>query len=405
MTDASQLINYARAQFNEIATEVERHFDDVASSLRNQFSKPLQPPVRRLPPPTTYQQIERWVSKHKALTAAMVAFAVTGSVGTFVYIKSQKVMNRKRRAKKSASGARTDVVVVAGAVANPLTSALYLDLERRGFVVYVVANTAEDERFLRSQSRSDLIPLNLHLVDPYAAQEQMMRFRTMLTREHAAFEGAIPHKLNFRGLILVPDTRSQPARVEDISSEEWSDALNAKLLNTIATTQLLLPAVVENKANVLLLTSSVTPALRLPLHSIESTVYGALQAFSSSLAAELRQDGISLSHLRLGNFDIPAVTAKQRRDGVPAPRLRPTPLRQLHDTVFDELVSKRPHTSLYIGRGSRTYSLIGSLAPPWFISWMMGASQRPSFIRETSDEPLSRSSGSLTWEKVDQEEE
>ena len=94
------------------------------------------PPPRRLPPPTTLQLMQRWVSRHRALTAAAVAFLVTGSIGTFVYIRS-KEHRRKRRAKKSSSGARTEVVVVVGAVANPLTSALYLDLERRGFVVYV----------------------------------------------------------------------------------------------------------------------------------------------------------------------------------------------------------------------------------------------------------------------------
>ncbi|EME79634.1 uncharacterized protein MYCFIDRAFT_142354, partial [Pseudocercospora fijiensis CIRAD86] len=387
----------------------EAHFDSVASSLRHQFSnQPLQLPTRRPPPPppppTTYRQIERWLSKHKALTAAIVAFAVTGSVASYIYMRSQK-LHRKRRAGKSASGARTDIVVVAGAVANPLTTALYLELERRGFVVYVVANTAEDERYLRSQSRADLIPLPLDLVDPFKAEGQTMRFRTMLTRPRVAFEGAEPHRLHFKGLVLVPDTQSSPARVEHISSEEWSDALNAKVLNTIATTQLLLPAVVENKAKILLLTPSVAPALRLPQHSIESTAYGALQGFSSSLAAELEQDAITLSHLKLGNFDIPMVTARQKREGIPPPRLRPTPLRQLHDTVFDELVAKRPHTRLHIGRGSRTYDLIGSMAPPSFIAWMMGAGTRPSLARGTSDESLSRSAGSLTWERVDENEE
>ncbi|KXT15671.1 hypothetical protein AC579_6116 [Pseudocercospora musae] len=405
MTDASQLINHAHNLFYDIVNDVEAHFDSVASTLRHHFSnKPLQFPTRTPPPPPTpYEHIERWISKHKPLTAAIVAFAVAGSVASYIYIRSQK-LHRKRRARKSSSGARTDIVVVSGAVANPLTSALYLDLERRGFVVYVVANTAEDERYIRSQSRADLIPLTLDLVDPYTAQDQIMRFRTMFTREHVAFEGAGPHKLHFKGLVLLPDTQASPARVEDISSEEWSDALNAKVLNTIATAQLLLPAVIENKARILLLTPCVAPALRLPLHSMENTAYGALQGFSSSLAAELKQDGITLSHLKLGNFDIPVVTARQRREGVPPPRLRPTPLRQLHDTVFDELMAKRPHALLHIGRGSRTYDIIGSMAPPSFIAWMMGASKRPSLARGTSDESLSRSAGSLTWEKVEENE-
>ena len=205
--------------------------------------------------------------------ALQVAFVVTGSVGAFVYVKS-KEQKRKRRAKKSASGARTDVVVVAGAVSNPLTSALYLDLERRGFVVYVVASTNEDEQYIRSQSRIDLLPLPLDLGSTYAAQEQLARFRNLLGREHRAFEEAEPHRLNFVGLVLVPDTQSGPMSVEDISSEEWSEALNTTVLNTISTTELFLPAVTEHKAKILLLTPSITPSLKPPMHALESTVYG-----------------------------------------------------------------------------------------------------------------------------------
>ena len=316
----------ARKQFHEIADDVERHFEQVAGQLREwipadrTFTR-APPAPKRLPPPTTFQVMQRWMSKHRALTASAVAFIITGSIGTFVYVKS-KERKRKRRARKSASGARTDVVVIAGAVANPLTSALYLDLERRGFVVYVVANTTEEDQYVRSQSRVDLLPLHLDLANPFAAQEQLSRFQNLLGREHRAFEDADPHRFTFTGLILVPDNQSAPARVEDVSSEEWSDALNAKILNTIATTQLFLPSVVEHKAKILLLTPSVTPSLKLPMHAVESTVYGALEGFTSSLAAEMKDESISVSHFKLGNIDIPSVTARQRREGVPAPRLK-----------------------------------------------------------------------------------
>jgi NAD(P)-dependent dehydrogenase (short-subunit alcohol dehydrogenase family) len=403
MTDAQQLFDSARKQLDGMVNDVERHFDHVAGQLRDSFfTKPLAPPSRRLPPPTTWQIVERWVLRHKAITAAAVAFFVTGSVSALVYVKNRD-SKRKRRARKSPSGARTDVVLVAGAVANPLTCALYLDLERRGFLVYVVTNTAEDAHYVRAQSRVDLNALHIDLVEPYTAQEQHMRFRNMLSRDHWAFVGAPAHQLNLKGLVLVPDTQSTPMGLEDISAEDWSDALNAKVLNTIATAQLFLPTIVEHKAKLLLLTPSVAPALKLPLHSLESTVYGALQAFISSLAVELKHDGVSISHLKLGDIDIPAVTAKQRRDGVPPPRLKPTPLRQLHDAVFDQLMSTRPRRILHIGRGSVAYDLIGSIMPPAFLAWMMGVRKQPALAREPSEERISGSIGSLTWEKVDED--
>ena len=402
-TDARE---QARKQFNEIADDVERHFELVANQLREWIPADRglirPPPPKRIPPPTTLELIRRWPMKHRALTAAMVAFFVTGTVGTLIYCKN-KEQKRKRRARKSASGARTDVVVVAGAVANPLASALYLDLERRGFVVYVVAHTTEDDRHIRSQSRADLLPLHLDLVNPYEAQEQLARFHSLIAKEHRAFEEAEPHKLNFCGLILVPDTQSIPKRLEDVSSEEWSDALNAKILNTIATTHLFLPSIIEHKAKILLLTPSVTPSLKPPMHAVESTVYGALEGFTSSLATEMREDGVAVSHFKLGNIDIPSVTAKQRREGVAQPRLKATPLRKLHDSVFDALVSKRPSRTWHVGRGSLAYDVIGSWVPAGVVGWMMGAGRRPNVVEEVKDDDLQGSAGSLTWEKVEQE--
>jgi NAD(P)-dependent dehydrogenase (short-subunit alcohol dehydrogenase family) len=344
--------------------------------------------------------MQRWVSRHRALTAAAVAFLVTGSIGTLVYVKN-KEQKRKRRAKKSPSGARTEVVVVAGAVANPLASALYLDLERRGFVVYVVAHTTEEDQYIRSQSRADLLPLHLDLIDPYTAQEQLARFRNLLAREHRAFDEAPPHKLKFTGFILIPDTQSTPTRIEDLSSEEWSDALNAKVLNTIATTQLFLPTITDHKAKIFLLTPSVTPSLTPPLHAVESTVYGALEGFFSSLASEMREDGVAVSHFKLGNIDIPS--ARHRRDGTPQSRLKATPVRRLHDSVFDALVSSRPRRTWHIGRGSLAYDIIGSWMPAGAVGWLMGAGRKPNVVEEIKDDELQGSAGSLTWEKIEQE--
>ncbi|WPH02665.1 Hypothetical protein R9X50_00553100 [Acrodontium crateriforme] len=404
MTDAQQLFDYARRQFNEIADDVERHFEQVAGQLKQFVPNQLRtvPTPKRLPPPTTLELAQRWISRHKALTYALVAFVVTGSVGAIVFAKSRE-HKKKRRARRSASGARTDVVVVAGAVANPLTSALYLDLERRGFVVYVVANTSEDEHFIRAQSRVDLLPLHIDPVDPFHAQDQINRFTALLDREHQAFDRAEPHRLNFVGFIIAPDTQTTPARVDSISSEEWSNALNAKVLNTIATTQLFLPSIIEHKAKILLLTPAVTPALRLPRHAVESTVYGALKGFTSSLAAELQTEGITVSHFKLGHIDVPSITAKQRREGITTPRFKPTPLRQLHDSVFDAMVSKNPRATWHVGRGSLAYDIIGSWLPQTAIGWMMGAGRRPNIVEQVKEEDLQGSAGSLTWEKVESE--
>jgi len=329
-----------------------------------------------------------------------VAFLITGSVGGYIYVRSRQ-NRRRRRAWKYPSGARTEVVVVAGAVADPVTSALYLDLERRGFVVYVVASNGEDERYIRSQSRADLLPLHLDLVDPFTAQQQMGRFTSLLAREHRAFDTAEPHTLKFVGLVLVPDTRAPAARIEDVSSEEWSDGLNAKVLGTIATTQMFLPSVVEHKAKILMLAPSVTPSLRPAGHAVESTVYGALDGFVSSLAAEMREEGVVVSQFKLGNFEIQAVSAKQRREGQVVSRIKATPVRRLQDAVFNALVQKGGRRTWHVGRGSLAYDVVGSWVPAGVVGWMMGGGARKGRVVEV--EELASSAGSLTWEKVEQD--
>jgi hypothetical protein len=126
----------------------------------------------------------------------------------------------------------------------------------------------------------------------------------------------------------------------------------------------------------------------------------------------------SISHIKLGDIDIPSVTARQRREGTspPPPRFKPTPLRTLHNSLFDALVAPAPRRVYYVGRGSFTYEIIGKFIPPAWIGWMMGATpvgnasasglktSRPGRIGD-EDDVLYRSNSdvmaSLTWEKID----
>ena len=76
------------------------------------------------------------------------------------YRRSQ-YLRKTRRAKRARNGGRTEVVVVAGSPTLPLTKSLSLDMERRGFVVYVVCNAAEDESMVYAYARPDIRPLSI----------------------------------------------------------------------------------------------------------------------------------------------------------------------------------------------------------------------------------------------------
>lgn len=109
-----------------------------------------------------YDQLRDWVSRNKVLTGAVVA--VFGVVVYKTY-KSSRLRRKTRRAKRARNGGRLEVVVVAGSPTLPLTRSLALDLERRGFIVFVVCNAAEDESMVHNLSRPDVRPLTIDTTD------------------------------------------------------------------------------------------------------------------------------------------------------------------------------------------------------------------------------------------------
>lgn len=402
MTDAQYLFDLAARQYNETAEVIERHFETVADQIRDWIPRRMQhivppPPPKKSLPASYLSSLQSWAIKHKALSAGLVAFVGTGAVYLFI---QRRAYRQKRRARRTATGARTEVAVLAGSATSPLTLALALDLERRGYIVYVVTHSHEDAQHVRNQSRVDILPLNLDPVYPDNALDQIGRLHELLSRSHFPVEGEQGHRLSLAGLILVPDAQFQVGPVGDFSPEIWSNSLNAKVLNTILTTQQLLPLVMDFKSRVLLLTPSIIPSLNPPNHAIQSTVIGALQGFSASLASELRLHNLSLCHFKLGHLEIPSTTSRSLDR---ADKIKGTPLRRLHDAVFDALQAKHPRRTRHVGRGSLTYDLIGSYLPATLVGWMMSLSRpetpkSPIRLLETAD---STSEGSAQWDKVD----
>ena len=57
------------------------------------------------------------------------------------------------------------MLVIAGPPSSPITKSISLDLERRGFIVYVVVNSVEEEQIVQGEARVDIRPLHLDIVD------------------------------------------------------------------------------------------------------------------------------------------------------------------------------------------------------------------------------------------------
>jgi hypothetical protein len=165
-----------RSFSSNVFDATDRQIDYFASSVRNVFTasswfpesiKPPPPPS--LPANRTYiSQAADWISRHKAVSAAVVAFVSTGGV----LVWHQKRENRRRRrARRTISGARKEVVVVAGEVGSLLLRSLIADLEKRGFVVYVIVKSIDEEDAIReeAQGKGDVRPF---LVDVNEVRSQ-----------------------------------------------------------------------------------------------------------------------------------------------------------------------------------------------------------------------------------------
>ena len=123
------------------------------------------PPSPRFPTiisrPQGYLALCRdWVSEHRAVSAAVVAFVGTGG---FIVWRRRRADRAKRRARRAKNGARTEVVILAGSPHAPLTKSMSLDLERRGFIVYIPVSSLAEEQVIQAVSRADIRALNVDI--------------------------------------------------------------------------------------------------------------------------------------------------------------------------------------------------------------------------------------------------
>jgi hypothetical protein len=160
---------------SQVADYVDRHLERASNALRETLSSApwLPESARPRPPPpprslvdsaaaaSTYARVQHWVATNKLKVAIGLV-----SIGGVVYLlMKEKRHRKKRRAKKAGNGARLEVVVVAGSPSEPITRSISLDLERRGFIVYIVCNTIEEEVLVHNESRPDIRPLMIDIVD------------------------------------------------------------------------------------------------------------------------------------------------------------------------------------------------------------------------------------------------
>lgn len=156
----------------DVADYVDRHIESVARTLRETLSSSPWIPesARPRPPPKPvaaqlkaipvglYDRVQNWVLKHKVLCGTTILGI---GVATFYVYQNRRAYGRKRRARRASNGARLEVVVIAGSPSEPVVRSLALDLERRGFIVFIVCSDVQEEVMVQNEARSDIRPLTI----------------------------------------------------------------------------------------------------------------------------------------------------------------------------------------------------------------------------------------------------
>lgn len=359
----SSIPTHVKQYSNDVADVIDRHVDKIADQVRESLSSQewipnaIRPHARPPPPVATslpaslYDRAQDWLSRHKILTGFMIL-----TTGVIVYrgYRKSKYSRKTRRARRARNGGRLEVVVIAGDPKLPLTRSLSLDLERRGFIVYIACNTIDDEVMVQNLSRPDIRPLGIDITDvsfwsengpfislicssslqPPSAGASIERFAQHLQTPHAAVPGAKANYLTLKCVILIPSLSYQTSPIATIPPSSFSDLFNTHLLHPILTIQAFLPLLTAKLATpsekpppkVIVFTPSIISSINPPFHAPEATVCSALSAFTEVLAGELRPLSIPVTHVQLGTFDFAGFTPSAlRTSSAVQPGLLPAP--------------------------------------------------------------------------------
>ncbi|KAL8991800.1 MAG: hypothetical protein Q9169_007639 [Polycauliona sp. 2 TL-2023] len=425
MSYLSAIESTVEGEVSKIAESFDAMTDRISDSLRSTLgdqswlpksTKPSPPPPAAFATPMGYFEASRdWISRHRAVTAAAVCFLGTGA---FLIWRQRRHNRVKRRARRGKNGQRTDVVILGGPPSAPLTRSLSLDLERRGFIVYIPVNSLWEERLIQAESKTDIHPLHLDVTSPSSLASTIRKFTALLHPPEAA-----KYPLRFVALILLPQTPSPPQTqsIAQISADSWSDSFSIRLLSPFTLLQAFLPLMISHKSSVLFLNHSNSASLSPPLHGEANVVAHALDSYILTIRKEIAVIGdINIVQFKLGALDYESdhhalqmavalryddrVTPNSRHDPVPEQKkVRGSPFRQLHLEVFDAIVGKRTGI-VYVGRGGRTYDILGKVIPQSMAQWMLGLKPKEEKERDqkTGNDVADGSQGSPGWEKVDQ---
>ena len=344
-TYGSRVADYIEKYSNTIAADIREALDQATwlpESLKpprnhgsHHFFTP-QPP----PPQGLYEQTVAWVSRNRTAIAVVLAFA-----GTTAYLvhRRKRAHARKRRAKKLPNGAKKEIVLLAcSTFHDPLTRSLAVDLERRGYIVYITVSSTEEDSLVQQEAKADLRPLWIDLTSTvpnpaYDTHPDLEPIRELLSQSSRSVSpasprisiGSRPHELSLAGLIVFPGCSGYPVGpLALLHPADIVDSINTRLLQPLLTAQQFLPLLARHSydpsspTSIIIAYPSIPASLAPPAEVPSTLISTSLSALAASLRRELAASSanIVVHELKLGNFDLGSTYSRTlNRDMFPSP--------------------------------------------------------------------------------------
>ena len=267
------------------------------------------------------------MSRNRTTVIAVAVFA-----GTTAYLvhRKKKAHSRKRRAKKLPNGAKKEIVILAcPTFHDPLTRSLAVDLERRGYVVYVTVSSSEEDSLIQQEAKADLRPLWMDLtstvpnpaVDIHPNLEpirELMASATMRSSPSSSRvdSGSSMNSLTLAGIVVFPGCSGYPeGPLALLSPSEVVDTINTRLVAPIITVQQFLPLLnrhstdAKSPSSIVIAYPSIPKSLSPPGQIPETVVASSMSTLANGLRREVssRPSNITVHEVKLGNFDLGSV--------------------------------------------------------------------------------------------------
>lgn len=352
--------------------------------------------------------------KWKSLTILTIGLGTVGSI--WYYHKnygSQSISSRThkqnhssvntRRVPKLSNGARRDIVLVVGSPTEPLTRLIALDFEKRGFIVYLTILDEKDFKYVESNPITDDINY-LNLNDTLSYESQLSKFQQLLELPVIPFPGAEPHNLRLVGVVFAPSLFFPIGPIENITVATWTKFTDRELLYLKLFSSGLISLIRNQQSKTILISTNIVSSLEIPYHAPETLFQNHLKHLFTTLTREVRQHGLSVTQVRLGNLHLSNQRsnsgsrianlvnseirswdedmrslyadsfskAQYKANPIKSTGGRGTSLRELYHILFDLLYSKgRSPGIVYCGTGARAYAIISKLLPESWLEWIL----------------------------------